>query len=160
MDFGTPSPGRGRRAERNRRRGVWTRWCGFRPATRGSPPGRGNTLSPSPPSRSPPKSGGAASAMDTETSTRAPLKPAGYQGPSGIEESALPAAADGVVPGEALPQGARPEVRDKFIFVGDRKLYVRGITYGAFRPDEQGNEYSDLDVIDRDFEQMAANGIN
>ncbi len=54
----------------------------------------------------------------------------------------------------------RPRVRGKFLFVGDSKLYVRGVTYGAFRPDEHGNEYHDLEVIERDFAQMAALGIN
>src|SRR5256712_5511498 len=54
----------------------------------------------------------------------------------------------------------RPRVAGKFLLVGDKKLYVRGVTYGAFRPDAAGNEYHDLDVIERDFAQMAANGIN
>src|SRR5919198_203759 len=54
----------------------------------------------------------------------------------------------------------RPQVRGKFLFVGDEKLYVRGVTYGAFRPDEDGNEYYDLDVIERDFAHMAAVGLN
>jgi GT2 family glycosyltransferase len=56
--------------------------------------------------------------------------------------------------------GGRAEIRGKFLFVDDEKFYVRGVTYGAFRPDEQKNEYFDHDVIDRDFAQMAANGIN
>ena len=57
---------------------------------------------------------------------------------------------------------ARLRVRDKFIFLGDGKLYVRGTTYGTFRPAEDGSEY-DQDVIDQDFAQfaqMAANGFN
>src|SRR5437764_11353763 len=54
----------------------------------------------------------------------------------------------------------RPRVRGKFIFVGDEKFYVRGVTYGAFHPDVSGHEYHDPDVIERDFAQMAANGIN
>src|SRR5216117_3813370 len=54
----------------------------------------------------------------------------------------------------------RPLVRGKFIFVGDEKFYVRGVTYGAFHPDASGHEYHDPDVIERDFAQMAANGIN
>jgi GT2 family glycosyltransferase len=55
---------------------------------------------------------------------------------------------------------ARPRAMGKFIFAGDEKVYVRGVTYGAFRPDDDGNEYHDLDVVDRDFAQMAANGMN
>jgi GT2 family glycosyltransferase len=61
--------------------------------------------------------------------------------------------------GAARSEG-RPCVRGKSIFVGDRKLVVRGATYGAFRPDENGNEFHDLERIDRDFAQMAANGMN
>jgi GT2 family glycosyltransferase len=54
----------------------------------------------------------------------------------------------------------RPTVRGKFLFLGDEKFYVRGVTYGAFRPDAARNEYTDLAQIDRDFAQMAASGIN
>ena len=58
-----------------------------------------------------------------------------------------------------LEAGLRPRVRGKFIFVGDEKLYVRGVTYGAFRPDEDGNEFHNLEVVERDFALMAANGM-
>jgi len=54
----------------------------------------------------------------------------------------------------------RPCVRGKFLFVGEEKLYVRGVTYGAFEPDQDGNEYHDLAKVERDFAQMAASGIN
>ena len=46
------------------------------------------------------------------------------------------------------------------MFAGAEKLYVRGVTYGAFRADANGNEYQNLDIIERDFAQMAASGIN
>ncbi|HLB27512.1 MAG TPA: glycosyltransferase [Dehalococcoidia bacterium] len=55
---------------------------------------------------------------------------------------------------------ARPRVRGKFIFVGDQKLYVRGVTYGTFRPAEDGLEFTDAGQAEQDFAQMAANGIN
>ena len=55
---------------------------------------------------------------------------------------------------------ARPHVRGKFIFAGDNKLYVRGVTYGPFRPDESGSEYHQPEDVDRDFALMAANGVN
>ncbi len=48
----------------------------------------------------------------------------------------------------------------KFLFVGTEKLYVRGVTYGAFAPDARGNEYHDLATVERDFADMAAHGIN
>src|SRR5262245_2985096 len=55
---------------------------------------------------------------------------------------------------------ARPCVRGKFLFLGDRKFYVRGVTYGTFRPDEHDNEYRSRDAVERDFGMMRANGIN
>ncbi len=58
-----------------------------------------------------------------------------------------------------ITASARPCVRGKFIFSGDEKLYIRGVTYGAFRPDEDGNEFHNLEVIERDFALMAANGM-
>src|SRR3989475_1743465 len=58
------------------------------------------------------------------------------------------------------PWTLRPRVGGKFLFVGDAKLYVRGVTYGAFEPDAHGNEYHDVAQVDRDFAQMAASGIN
>ncbi|HYN87715.1 MAG TPA: glycosyltransferase, partial [Ardenticatenaceae bacterium] len=54
----------------------------------------------------------------------------------------------------------RPRVQGKFIFVGDRKLYVRGVTYGTFHPDEDGEQYPERDVVEYDFARMAANGLN
>ena len=54
----------------------------------------------------------------------------------------------------------RPTVCGKFLFTGAQKLYVKGVTYGAFRPDNRGREYTNTEVIERDFAQMAANGIN
>jgi O-antigen biosynthesis protein len=54
----------------------------------------------------------------------------------------------------------RPRVGGKFLFVGNDKFWVRGVTYGAFRPDPQGREYHDPTVLERDFSLMAANGIN
>ena len=54
----------------------------------------------------------------------------------------------------------RPVVRGKFLFAGDHKIYVKGVTYGAFKWDEDGNEYTDLATIKRDFSQMAEAGIN
>jgi GT2 family glycosyltransferase len=56
--------------------------------------------------------------------------------------------------------GARPEVRGKFIFVAKDKLYVRGVTYGPFRPNDDGSVFHTPDIVEQDFCQMAENGIN
>lgn len=54
----------------------------------------------------------------------------------------------------------RPTVRGKFLFIGDKKFFVRGVTYGAFEPDAHGREYQDLPRVERDFALMAEHGIN
>jgi GT2 family glycosyltransferase len=54
----------------------------------------------------------------------------------------------------------RPRVKGKFIFAGDQKLYIRGVTYGTFRPDSDGLPYPRREVVEHDFAQMAACGAN
>ena len=54
----------------------------------------------------------------------------------------------------------RPEVRGKFLFAGQQKLFVRGVTYGTFRPNASGQPYPGHLRVERDFAEMAANGIN
>jgi GT2 family glycosyltransferase len=53
----------------------------------------------------------------------------------------------------------RPRVAGKFFFVGDEKLWVRGASYGPFRPHD-GSEYGAPSAVEADFKQMAANGLN
>jgi len=54
----------------------------------------------------------------------------------------------------------RPTVRGKFLFAGDQKIFVKGVTYGAFEPDAAKREYWNLEQIERDFQQMSACGLN
>src|SRR5260221_5675693 len=54
----------------------------------------------------------------------------------------------------------RPVVCGKFLFVGEEKLSVRGVTYGPFRPLADGSEYHTRAEVDRDFSLMAQSGIN
>lgn len=65
-------------------------------------------------------------------------------------------------PPKAIPveDGVRPKVHGKFIFVGEEKFYIRGVTYGPFRPNEEGCEYHDRQTVEQDFRLMAANNIN
>ena len=54
----------------------------------------------------------------------------------------------------------RPYIHGKFIFAGDEKLYLRGVTYGTFAPtQENSSEYDPVNVA-RDFALMTENGIN
>ena len=72
--------------------------------------------------------------------------------------------ADGSRSPDGFPELAepsiRPRARGKFLFLDEAKLYVRGVTYGTFSPDAQGNEFPDLEIVERDFAQMAAAGLN
>ena len=63
-------------------------------------------------------------------------------------------------PPTPIAAGARPRVAGKFIFAGEAKLYVRGVTYGPFRAGPDGNEYGDAAAVERDFAHMAASGVN
>src|SRR2546428_4168369 len=58
------------------------------------------------------------------------------------------------------PLAGQPSVRGKFFFLGDQKLYLRGVTYGTFRPRADGSEVPEPDVVERDFAGMAAHGFN
>src|SRR5690349_11018664 len=48
----------------------------------------------------------------------------------------------------------RTLVDGKFLSADGEPFFVRGVTYGAFRPDEAGREYADDRLIERDFAQM------
>src|SRR5262245_40385122 len=61
---------------------------------------------------------------------------------------------------EQLFAKSRPCVKAKFLFIGQEKFYIRGVTYGTFRPDAHGNEYTSPDEVERDFAMMRASGIN
>ena len=54
----------------------------------------------------------------------------------------------------------RTSIDGKFLAAAGETFFVRGVTYGAFRPDDEGREYADEQLVERDFAQMAALGIN
>src|SRR5437764_1113045 len=66
---------------------------------------------------------------------------------------------------EEIPQPvpdlvARPRVHGKFLYAGDEKLMVRGVTYGTFGPSEEGLEFPNAQRAGSDFWNMARAGIN
>jgi GT2 family glycosyltransferase len=74
-----------------------------------------------------------------------------------------------IVPASACPSrghatavcpATRPRAAGKFLRTGDQTLWVRGVTYGPFRPGEDGSEFPDPQVVARDLSQMAAYGFN
>jgi len=54
----------------------------------------------------------------------------------------------------------RVEIRGKFLFCGGEKFWIRGVTYGTFRPNEAGEQFPERDTVRVDFRAMARIGIN
>ena len=54
----------------------------------------------------------------------------------------------------------RPHVQGKFLYLGNENFWIRGVTYGTFRPDAQGHMYHDPAKVAQDFALMAENGLN
>ncbi|MSU64400.1 MAG: hypothetical protein EXS31_18760, partial [Pedosphaera sp.] len=61
---------------------------------------------------------------------------------------------------DPLQPFSRPHVRGKFLFKGGEKFYVRGVTYGTFRPSASGVEYSSRDTVESDFRSITAHAFN
>ena len=53
-----------------------------------------------------------------------------------------------------------PTVGGKFFFVGDHKLYLRGVAYGPFAASAHGFPFPEETVLERDFTLMAELGAN
>lgn len=62
--------------------------------------------------------------------------------------------------GSRPPVVERPQVRGKFLFVGEEKLWVKGVTYGTFAPGDDGAGYPSRDQVIDDFAAMADAGLN
>jgi GT2 family glycosyltransferase len=73
----------------------------------------------------------------------------------------LPPSLGELPPATSRPTCAsRPTVRGKFLFAGNRKLYVKGVAYGPFGSGEGADSAYDPGMVERDFAQMTASGIN
>jgi len=48
----------------------------------------------------------------------------------------------------------------KFFFEGERKFFVKGVTYGPFQPDAEGHYLGTPEQLDRDLAQMRELGLN
>jgi glycosyltransferase involved in cell wall biosynthesis len=57
-----------------------------------------------------------------------------------------------------IPEPIR--VSGKFFFAGERKHFVKGVTYGPFPTGEHGAPFPECDTVDKDFALMAEAGIN
>jgi glycosyltransferase involved in cell wall biosynthesis len=55
---------------------------------------------------------------------------------------------------------ARPTVSGKFFRLGEAKFYLKGLTYGPFRPGPEGHPFPDRADAERDFELIRRLGAN
>jgi GT2 family glycosyltransferase len=53
-----------------------------------------------------------------------------------------------------------PKVVGKFIYVGHERFLVKGVSYGTFAPDDQGEQFPRLERVGQDFRMMRAYGVN
>src|ERR1700741_5631039 len=51
-------------------------------------------------------------------------------------------------------------VQGKFFFVGGKKHFIKGVTYGPFPEGSHGAQFPDYATVDTDFALMAEAGIN
>ena len=79
---------------------------------------------------------------------------------NGQPSSVSPAPVTSASPVAPVPRpAARPEVSGKFFALGGEKLYLRGVTYGPFRPGPDGVPYRP-DAVEDDFARIRGAGIN
>lgn len=64
-----------------------------------------------------------------------------------------------------LPNGndssnSRPRVKGKFIYIGDEIFHIKGVTYGTFEANSEGDLFPSTTIVNDDFKRMVATGIN
>ncbi len=81
---------------------------------------------------------------------------------SAVHAGVTPAAALTLARAPALDPGLdeRVQARGKFLFAGEDKLWVRGVTYGTFATGPDGDDYPPDAQLEQDFAAMRANAVN
>ncbi|MFN7141394.1 MAG: hypothetical protein ACK4UN_18865, partial [Limisphaerales bacterium] len=82
--------------------------------------------------------------------------------PDHVDDAAFSvAAAKGVLAGRLPKLGsARPRTSGRFLVVNGQRFWVKGVTYGTFRPNEKGEPYPSPQKVKEDFERMREIGVN
>ena len=57
-------------------------------------------------------------------------------------------------------QAPRAKAQGKFLFANGKKLYLRGVTYGTFRPQADGTMFPPREVVEADFRGMIEARVN
>ena len=62
--------------------------------------------------------------------------------------------------GPTDPASGPVRVHGKFFFAGDRKHFIKGVTYGPFGIGSHGEQFPEIAVVEQDFALMRSAGIN
>jgi glycosyltransferase involved in cell wall biosynthesis len=54
----------------------------------------------------------------------------------------------------------RPTVHGRFLYVNGERFWIKGVTYGTFRPNEAGEPFPNRTQVRHDFAQMREAGVN
>ncbi len=60
----------------------------------------------------------------------------------------------------SFPVSERVIVRSKFFFEGEKKIFVKGVTYGPFAPDAEGFQYGPQEQVAKDLSVIRETGAN
>jgi GT2 family glycosyltransferase len=103
-----------------------------------------------------------ASQLAGDTASAADLAPAGAAEMSALEAEsvAIEAPETGAAPHSGAERSGPIRVQGKFFFAGERKHFVKGVTYGPFGPGSHGAQFPETPVVERDFALMRGAGIN
>ncbi len=50
--------------------------------------------------------------------------------------------------------------KGKFLYCGLKKFYIKGVTYGTFAPQQDGSQFPDRNIVEKDLAMMAYHGFN
>lgn len=65
-----------------------------------------------------------------------------------------------IAEGHTVAPVERVRVHGRFLFAGDEKFFIKGVTYGPFPNNQQGDPLPEREQVVRDFEMMRAAGVN
>src|SRR5262245_44499643 len=83
-----------------------------------------------------------------------------HQGLAGVNPGANGEHGPGTRNGPLPCAHGRVRVDGKFLARGRQRLWVRGVTYGPFAPDAEGQPFPTPDRVADDFARMRAAGVN
>lgn len=58
------------------------------------------------------------------------------------------------------PRGLRPRTSGRFLVVNGERFRIKGVTYGSFRPNAEGEPFPERRIVAEDFRRMAEVGVN